>query len=127
MGHLRIRGTRGYLDGETAVVSPGEAWVIGRSRACDLSLRKSRRWVDSGRPESEAEQEFKAVSRRHVRIRVVDDGQAEIEGLGRNGTYVDGVRIDRVLLTDLRERAHELRLGPEETATLEWVDGAEAC
>jgi hypothetical protein len=33
--------------------------------------------------------------------------------LSRNGTLVDGHKVDRVVLTDCRERGHTIRLGPE--------------
>ena len=45
----------------------------------------------------------------------------EIKDLSRNGTFLDGRRIECVAVTDLRERAHVLELGSQERLFLEMV------
>ncbi len=120
MGRLTLTGLAGYLAGQTCWVERGQELIIGRSRSCGLSLRKSPRWVAEGKREAEAPPEFRAVSRRHVKVRVLDEGRVEITALGVNGTFVDGVRIDTVLLTDLAHRPHELALSRSEKIRIEW-------
>ena len=60
------------------------------------------------------------MSRKHVRISCYDAENIEVEDLSSNGTFVDGQRTDRVVITDLRERSHELLLGTREKFRLEW-------
>ncbi len=121
MGFLRLTGVSGYLAGATRDVPCGDELVVGRSRACGLSLRKSPAWVNQGKTEKEAPAAFRSVSRRHARLKVLGEGRVEITGLGANGTFLDGVRIDTVLVTDLAKRSRELRIARAETLTLEWI------
>lgn len=123
MPHLRLVGTAGYVEGETHVVELGDQKVIGRSRACDISLRKTLKWLKSGKLETEAEREFRSVSRRHAAVRFLTDGKVQVESLGRNGTFLDGVRVEQVTIRDLPKRTYVLRLGPVETFRIEWVPG----
>ena len=68
----------------------------------------------------DAEKDFKTVSRKHARISCYDADNVEVEDLSSNGTFVDGERIDRIVITDLGERSHELLLGTRERLRLEW-------
>ena len=124
MGHLRLTGFAGYLAGEVREILPGETIVVGRSRSCGFSLRKSAKWKAEGKSEAQADPAFRAVSRKHARIAVLPEGKVEIEGLGANGTFVDGIRIDKILLTDLARKSHELKMGPQEKLRLEWIHEA---
>ena len=113
--YLRLRGRSGLLDGEAVKVSLGETVVIGRSRTCQLSLKTTPRFLKDDAGERQRIREslaFRAVSRRHVRISYLGPDLVEIENLSPNGTLVDGHRIDRMLIGDVRRRAHEIRLGP---------------
>lgn len=122
MGHLLLTGVAGYLADEVRRLAVGEEITIGRSRDCGLSLRRAPKWLATGGDEARAAPGYRGVSRTHARVAVTAPGQVEITGLGANGTFVDGVRIDTVRLTDLAARAHELRLGPAEKIRLEWVE-----
>jgi pSer/pThr/pTyr-binding forkhead associated (FHA) protein len=109
------------LAGEQVLVPLGGSVVVGRSRSCDLSTRKSRAF----RQASEAEQrvilaarDFLRVSRRHVRITWRSKTQVEIRDLSRNGTWVNGVRIDRLMLPPPAEDPVEIRLANTETLRL---------
>lgn len=111
---LQIRGLGGILDGAAHVLDPGETLVIGRSRSCDLSLRKTKAF--GRRPDGEAilgSRQFNRVSRIHCEIELRKDGQIQIRDLSRNGTLVDGVRVGRT---------HLMRL-VDGRATVELVDG----
>jgi DNA-binding winged helix-turn-helix (wHTH) protein len=62
--------------------------VIGRGSECDAQIRSS------------------SISRSHARI-VLKDGVARIEDLGsRNGTYVEGERIDGPVVLKTGDRVH---------------------
>jgi pSer/pThr/pTyr-binding forkhead associated (FHA) protein len=118
---LVLHGETGMLAGEQVLVPLGGSVVVGRSRSCDLSTRKSRAF----RQASEAEQrvilaarDFLRVSRRHVRITWRSKTQVEIRDLSRNGTWVNGVRIDRLMLPPPAEDPVEIRLANTETLRL---------
>ena len=112
--YLRLSGRSGAIEGETLKVSLGETIVVGRSRTCDLSLKTTPRYladVDGERERIRASLAFRAVSRQHFRLTYLGPDRVEIQNLSRNGTLVDGHRVDRVLLDDVRRRCHDIRLG----------------
>jgi len=113
-------GIRGVVQGELFPLAYGKAAVLGRSRSCDFSIRNCKRWVekeDAGQPTPET---ARTVSRKHVKVTYHNAGSIEIEDLSSNGTFVDGKRIDRVILTDLKETPHQIQLGGGEVFRLEW-------
>ena len=55
---------------------------------------------------------WRSTSRRHCRITYIAPDMVDIENLSSNGTLVDGHQVDRIVLTDCRERGHEITLGP---------------
>ena len=117
---LVLVGMAGYVDGEEYSLDVGSTVVVGRSRSCDISLQRCKRWLALDDGERDAAQDFKTVSRKHARISCYDPESVEVEDLSSNGTFVDGERVDRVVLSDLRETGHELLLGTRETFRLEW-------
>ncbi len=123
---LVVRGIKGFLQGEERILSVGEVLVVGRSRSADLSTRAANRLVRrNDRLDVMQSDPFKSISRRHALIRYLHPGLVEIKDLSRNGTFLDGRRIECVAVTDLRERAHVLELGSQERLFLEMV-GVEA-
>lgn len=111
---LEVRGHGGLFAGVAHSLHPGDTLVIGRSRSCDLSLRKT----DEFKKREDAvtlldSRQFNRVSRIHCEIEFRKDGQVQIRDLSRNGTFVDGVRVGR---------SHLLRVGPSHV-TVELVDG----
>jgi len=113
-------GTAGFVDGEEYPVAVGATVVIGRSRSCDISLQRCKTWLALDEDDRDAAQDFKTVSRKHARLSCYDAENIEIEDLSSNGTFIDGERIDRVVISDLRGESHELLLGTRETFRLEW-------
>ncbi|MDA1194978.1 MAG: FHA domain-containing protein [Planctomycetota bacterium] len=112
---VTLRGLGSLGQGQQVNLHLGAVIIAGRSRHCDWSLRRTPRFLMSdaaGRKALRAQLEFTSVSRRHVRLRYVAPDQLEIENLSGNGTYVDGVPIEHLVLTDIRTKAHHLRLGP---------------
>lgn len=93
---LRVVGRGGLLDGETRILAPGDTLVVGRSRSCDLSLRRARRFLrDPGQLAILRSQPFRRVSRVHCEIAYLPDARVEIRDLSQNGTLVDGRRLAR--------------------------------
>ncbi len=98
----------------------GDTLTVGRSRGADLSVRNARRLLerdDIG--EVMGTDAFLSVSRKHVRIHYMHPGLIEIKDLSRNGTFVDGRKVDCVALTDLKARQHIVALGSVERLLLE--------
>lgn len=117
---LRVRGLKGFLAGEERVLDVGDELVVGRSRHADLSVRCAARFrAREDRGEILFSEPFLSVSRRHARIRFLHRDLVEVQDLSRNGTFLDGRRVDCVALTDLRERSHVLSLGAAERLLLE--------
>ena len=118
---LQLTGVEGMLRNDTLVIRLGESVVVGRSRQCDFSTRHSKRFLTA--PEEEQrrildERSFNKVSRRHARIRFLAKGQVEIRDMSRNGTFVDGNRIDRILLKGMDGMGVEICLADAERMRL---------
>ena len=112
--YLLLTGTRGLGQGERVKVNLGESVHAGRSRTCQYSLKKTERYLidkDGERAAIRRSVAFRSVSRRHCRISYLAPDLVEIVNLSANGTFVDGHRVDRIVLDDVRRRGHEIRLG----------------
>lgn len=113
-GRLEVKGHGGLLAGAWHALEPGQTLVIGRSRSCDLSLRRT----EAFRHREDAvtlldSKQFNRVSRIHCEIEYRKDGQVQVRDLSQNGTLVDGVRVGR---------SHLFRVGHGHV-TVELVDG----
>jgi len=113
-------GVKGVVEGELFPLEYGKPVVIGRSRSCDISLRNCKGWPETEDSEEESEEGAKTVSRKHLKISYFDPSGIELEDLSSNGTFVDGKRIDRIVITDVKETSHEILLGAGEAFRLEW-------
>lgn len=112
--YMRLAGREGICAGERLKVSLGETVYVGRSRSCHLSLKKTPAFLrdrDGERARIRSSRAYRCTSRRHVRISYVAADVVEVENLSPNGTFLDGHRVDRVLLHDVRRAVHEIRLG----------------
>ncbi len=93
---LTIRGAGGILEGVRRMLEPGATLVVGRSRTCHLSLRRTRGFARAGdKAELLRSPAFRRVSRVHCEIAYLPDGRVEIRDLSQNGTIIDGRRLDR--------------------------------
>jgi pSer/pThr/pTyr-binding forkhead associated (FHA) protein len=119
-GSLVLMGTEGLVEGEVFRINPGENVVIGRSRSCDISLRKCFKYLALDPEERKKDRHFQTVSRKHLRLIFKDPDQIELENLGANGTFIDGTKVDKVIITDIRFQAHDVLLGTREKFKLEW-------
>ena len=117
-----LAGVDGIIAGEEFPLEYGRSLVVGRSRSCDISLRRCQNWLDLDEDEREDEKDFKTVSRKHCRVSFYNANSIEIEDLSSNGTFVDGKRVDRILIRDVKEQDHEILLGTRERFRLTWKD-----
>ncbi len=113
--YLWLEGLDGISAGERVKICLGEAVTVGRSRHATFSLKKTHRFLLAAPSERAAVRgsvAWRAVSRRHCRIDYVAPDVVEVTDLSRNGTLVDGHRVDRIVLQNARQDVHEIRLGP---------------
>jgi pSer/pThr/pTyr-binding forkhead associated (FHA) protein len=113
-------GIDGFVRGEEIPLQYGKTIIIGRSRGCDVSLRRCPRWRELESEEKDKQTDFKTVSRKHLRVTFYNANGIELEDLSSNGTFVDGKRIARILISDIKERDHDVLLGTRERFKLEW-------
>lgn len=110
-------GTAGIVNGESFVLSPGVPVVIGRSRSCDISLRRTPGYLKAAPDTRDGDHDFNTVSRRHARVEV-GAGKARIEDLSTNGTFVNGDHLSGTIEIDLNQGVCALRLGTRESFDL---------
>jgi len=105
---LEIRGSGGILQGVRRTLEPGATLVVGRSRSCHVSLRRTRGFLQAADPLAMLRSgPFRRVSRVHCEIAYLPDSRVEVRDLSRNGTLVDGRRVDRTfVLTPGDEPVH---------------------
>jgi pSer/pThr/pTyr-binding forkhead associated (FHA) protein len=118
---LTLRGLAGFLKNESIEIGLGRTVTIGRSRYCDFSTRRSKTFLKAPEEQQRAilyEDAFNKVSRRHVRISFAGPDRVEIEDLSKNGTFVNGDKIRKILLTDLEKGGVEIRLSDAECLQL---------
>lgn len=105
-GRVLVEGRGGLLDGVRTSLRAGVPFVVGRSRSCDLSFRKSPGFVR--REDKERllrSHEFNRISRIHCEMTLLQDGRVEIRDLSHNGTWVEGDRVAGSRVVDLRHGA----------------------
>lgn len=113
-----LSGIQGWVEGERYVLKDGDAVVIGRSRECDISMRRITGYLERPPGDRDNDHDFNTVSRKHVRIKV--KGTAiTIEDLSSNGTYCDNQVLRKEMTHDLAKGPLRLRLGTRETFSLE--------
>lgn len=121
--YLRLKGLGDLADGETLKLCLGESIVCGRSRHCGWSLKRAAGYLKHDAEERKEIRKtiaWRSISRRHCRITYIAPDMVDVENLSSNGTLVDGHQVDRLVLTDCRDRVHEITLGPHGiTLTLE--------
>jgi pSer/pThr/pTyr-binding forkhead associated (FHA) protein len=111
-------GTAGIVQGESFVLAPGTPVVIGRSRSCDISLRRTSGYMKAPADERDVDHDFNTVSRRHARVEVAAGSRARIEDLSTNGTFVNGDHLSGSTEVDLVQGVCALRLGTRESFDL---------
>lgn len=117
---LVLVGVAGIAEGELFPLEYGKSVTIGRSRSCSISLRNCKRWDELEQAGGIPEETSKTVSRKHLKITFHNAASIELEDLSSNGTYLDGARIDRIVVTDVKDTSHEVKLGGGDVFRLEW-------
>jgi pSer/pThr/pTyr-binding forkhead associated (FHA) protein len=110
-------GTAGIVQGESYVLARGTAVVIGRSRSCDISLRRTSGYIKAPSETRDADHDFNTVSRRHARIEVVNN-RVHIQDLSTNGSFVNGEHLSGSADVDLVNGVCAVRLGTRESFDL---------
>lgn len=113
-------GTAGIVAGECFVLNDGSDLVIGRSRSCDISLRRMPQYLKAPAAERDADHDLNTVSRRHVRLQV-HDARVRVQDLSSNGTWCDDRAVAEPREVDLSAGGCTLRLGTRETFRLEML------
>lgn len=113
--YVSLKGLGDLGEGESVKLHLGESAVVGRSRHCDWSLKRTPGYLtveDGRRAAIRRTLLWRSTSRRHCRVTYIAPDVVDVENLSQNGTLVDGRPIDRILLTDCRRVSHRIRLGP---------------
>jgi pSer/pThr/pTyr-binding forkhead associated (FHA) protein len=110
-------GTAGMVEGECFVLGEGVDITVGRSRSCDVSLRKTSAYLKTPSQVRDNDHDFNTVSRRHIRLHI-KDGTAALQDLSSNGTYCNGEQLVQPRKIDLKAGACSVRLGTRETFDL---------
>ena len=122
-GKLLLRGIYGSVKGKEFYIELGQSVTLGRSRSCDITLGRDGEHTQMIVHEGVSEEaHFRSVSRRHMRISFFEEEEVKIEDLSSNGSYLDGDRVEDVVIKDFKEEVHVILLGTKEKFILEYVE-----
>jgi pSer/pThr/pTyr-binding forkhead associated (FHA) protein len=107
-------------DGEVFLLADGIEVVVGRSRSCPISLRRTANYLRASPAARDNDHDFNTVSRRHVRI-LVTGTKVDLEDLSSNGTFVANEVLSGRMTIDLAEGPCSIRLGTRERFDLQLV------
>lgn len=110
-------GTAGFAVGECYVLDEGADVVVGRSRSCDISLRKAAGYLNAPPQARDDDHDFNTVSRRHLRV-TVNNSVLTLQDLSTNGTYINDEQLNQSREIDLATGSFSLRLGTRESFRL---------
>ncbi len=114
-------GTAGLVDGERYVLGADADLVLGRSRSCDISLRRSAGYLKAPPTTRDNDHDFNTVSRRHLRL-AIRGNTITLHDLSTNGTFCDDEQLREARPLNLTEgKRFLIRLGTRETFALEFV------
>jgi pSer/pThr/pTyr-binding forkhead associated (FHA) protein len=112
-----LLGTAGMVDGEFFILEPGTDIVVGRSRSCDVSLRRTTAYLKTPPAQRDNDHDFNTVSRRHLKI-TISKSLANIQDLSTNGTFFNGEPMREPHKVDLAAGPCTVRLGTRESFQL---------
>lgn len=112
-----LLGTAGMVDGECFMLERGMDIVVGRSRSCDVSLRRTAAYLKTPPAQRDSDHDFNTVSRRHLKVTVTGD-TAHIQDLSTNGTFFNGEPMREPQKVDLVAGPCTVRLGTRESFQL---------
>lgn len=105
------------VEGECFLLDQGVDLIIGRSRSCDISLRRTTAYLKTPPAARDSDHDFNTVSRRHLRL-LVTDASAALQDLSTNGTFYNGEPLKDLMKVDLNSGACTIRLGTRESFQL---------
>ncbi len=112
-------GTAGFVVGECYVLDEGADVIVGRSRTCDISLRKATAYLNAPPQVRDEDHDFNTVSRRHLRLQVNGGtGSLKLHDLSTNGSFVNDEPINQSREVNLTEGSFSVRLGTRESFRL---------
>lgn len=107
-------GTNGLVAGECFILNDGADLIVGRSRSCDISLRRSDGYMKATSEARDSDHEFNTVSRRHTRLQV-HESVVRVQDLSTNGTFCNDEPVQQSKEVDLKSGDVVLRLGTRES------------
>lgn len=121
-------GIEGLVKGEVFPLDSGNEIIVGRSRSCDISLRKLDAYRNMAPDDRDNDHDFNTVSRSHIRIQVIKENHVRFEDISTNGTYWNDQLITEPVDVDLSDASSDtiIRLGARESFRLVLADPAEA-
>lgn len=112
-----LLGTAGMVDSECFMLDRGIDIVVGRSRSCDISLRRTATYLKTPPAQRDSDHDFNTVSRRHLKITITGN-TASIQDLSTNGTFFNGEPMREPQKVDLVAGPCTIRLGTRESFQL---------
>ena len=112
-----LLGTAGMVDGECFTLDRGMDVVVGRSRSCDVSLRRTATYLKTPPAQRDSDHDFNTVSRRHLKVSI-SGTTASIQDLSTNGTFFNGEPMREPQKVDLVSGPCTIRLGTRESFQL---------
>lgn len=112
-----LLGTAGMVDGECFVLQRLVDVVVGRSRSCDISLRRTTAYLKTPPAQRDSDHDFNTVSRRHLKVQITGS-TANIQDLSTNGTFFNGEPMREPQKVDLTAGPCTVRLGTRESFQL---------
>ena len=109
-GMLLVVGVDGMVEGEVFRVPLGSQVVVGRSRSCDISLRKCLKYLSLDPEERARNKHFQTVSRQHLQISVERTYEQFIDLVAR-GRDMTPEAVDEVAQGRVWSGARALELG----------------
>ncbi len=110
-------GTAGLSAGECFMLHDGVDIVIGRSRSCDISMRRMAAYLKAPAEQRDADHDFNTVSRRHLRLQVRGT-VVRLQDLSTNGSFCNEQPLEQQRECDLASGTFTLRLGTRESFQL---------
>ena len=112
-----LLGTAGMVDGECYLLEKGKDIVIGRSRSCDISLRRTATYLKTPPAQRDGDHDFNTVSRRHIRLNITNN-TVNVQDLSTNGSFCNGEPMREPVIIDLNTGPCTVRMGTRESVQL---------
>jgi pSer/pThr/pTyr-binding forkhead associated (FHA) protein len=114
-------GTAGMVEGECYLLERGKDIIVGRSRTCDISLRRTTTYLKTPPAQRDNDHDLNTVSRRHIRLAITDK-TVRIHDLSTNGSFCNGEPMREPITIDLSAGPCSIRMGTRESVQLALVD-----